>query len=214
MAPRLSTCSLTAGRTSKADTTAPRRRAVAIGLQPRHARAEHEHLRRRDRARRRHQQREEAGQAVRRHERRLVAGDGALGREHVHALRARDARDRLEREPDDAALGQPLDALAVGERLQERDQHRALAQRVDLGAGRLAHLDDDLGGGRVREALDELGARLLVGAVREAGRGAGAALDEHVEAAPASLRTPSGASPTRRSSAAVSRGTPTRTGGL
>ncbi len=34
MAPRLSTCSLTAGRTSKASTTAPSRRAVAIAWRP------------------------------------------------------------------------------------------------------------------------------------------------------------------------------------
>ena len=34
LAPRLSTCSFTAGRTSNADTTAPSRRAVAIACSP------------------------------------------------------------------------------------------------------------------------------------------------------------------------------------
>ena len=45
-----------------------------------------------------HQHREEARQPVGRDQRRLVAGDGALRRERVHRLRARDARDRLHRE--------------------------------------------------------------------------------------------------------------------
>ena len=64
VAPRLSTCSRTAGRTSKPETTAPSRRAVAIACRPGDAGAEHEHLRGRDRAGRGHQQREEAWQPV------------------------------------------------------------------------------------------------------------------------------------------------------
>ena len=77
----------------------------------------------RDRAGRGHQHREEARQAVGGDQRRLVAGDRRLRRERVHRLRARDARDRLHRERDDAALGeQTRRRSAVGQRLQERDQ--------------------------------------------------------------------------------------------
>ena len=97
-APSDSTCSFTAGRTSNAETTAPRRRAVAIACRPGDAGAEHEHAGRRDRAGGGHQHREEPGHAVGGDQHGLVAGDGRLRGERVHRLGARDPRDRLHRE--------------------------------------------------------------------------------------------------------------------
>ena len=58
------TCSRTAGRTSKPETTRAEAARGRDRLQPGDARAEHEHLRRRDRPGGGHQHRQEAGEAV------------------------------------------------------------------------------------------------------------------------------------------------------
>ena len=98
VAPSERTCSATAGlhverRDDSAEPAGGRDR-----LQPRDSRADHEHLRRRDRAGRRRQHREEPRQAVGRDQHRLVARDRRLRGECVERLRPRDARDRFERE--------------------------------------------------------------------------------------------------------------------
>ena len=100
------------GPTSNAETTAPSRRAVAIACRP---------------ATPAPMTSARTGaivpaavisigkrllDAVGGEQHRLVAGDGRLRRERVHRLRARDSRDRLHREGDDALLAQPRDALA------------------------------------------------------------------------------------------------------
>ena len=85
-------------------------------LQAGHAGAEDEHLRRGHGAGGRHQEREELLQPVGGEQRRLVARHRALRGERVHRLSARDARDRLHRERDDAAAREPLDAGRVRER--------------------------------------------------------------------------------------------------
>ena len=79
-------------------------------LQPGDAGADDQRAHRRDRAGGGHQHGEEARHAVGGEDDGLVAGDGRLRRERVHRLRARDARDRLHRERDRAALAEASDA--------------------------------------------------------------------------------------------------------
>ncbi len=81
-------------------------------LQAGDAGADDERPHRRDRPGGGHEHREEARHAVGGEHDRLVAGDRRLRREGVHRLRARDPRDRLHREGDDAMLAQPRDPLA------------------------------------------------------------------------------------------------------
>ena len=113
-------------------TTAPSRRAVAIACRPATPAPITSTFAGGTVPGRGHQHREEAGEMLGREQRRLVAADRRLRRERVHRLRARDARDRLHRERDDAARREPLDALAVGERIEIGDQQLALAQPRNL----------------------------------------------------------------------------------
>ena len=146
VAPRLSTCSLH----DRAHVEGGDDRAEASGggdrLQAGDAGAEDEHLRRRDRARRRSSA---SGRTCRAcsaaSEDGLVAGDRALRGERVHRLRAGDARDRVHRERGHAALGERLHELGVDERLQQRDEHLAVAQARDLFGRGLLHLADEVG---------------------------------------------------------------------
>ena len=85
-------------------------------LQPGDADAHDEDLRRRHGAGRRHHHRQRAVVFRRRVDHRLVAGEVGLAGQHVHRLRARDARHELHREGGDAGLGERLDrrVVAVG----------------------------------------------------------------------------------------------------
>ena len=132
VAPSDSTCSRTAGRTSKPETTAPSRRAVAIACRPATPAPSTSTFAGGIVPGSGHQHRQEPRQPVGCDERGLVAGDGRLRRERVHRLRARDPRDRLERERVHARRREPLDAGGVGQRLQERDQHLAVAEPRSL----------------------------------------------------------------------------------
>ena len=127
-APSDSICSFTAERTSKACTTAPSRRAVAIAWRPGHAGAEHQHLGRAHGAGRGGEHREEARQLLGGDQRGAVAGHGGLGGERVHRLGARDPRDRLHGEARDAGVGQRAHRVAAAERVEEADQHGAAAR--------------------------------------------------------------------------------------
>ena len=110
VAPSDSTCSRTAGRTSKPETTAPSRRAVAIACSPATPAPSTSTFaggivpaavvsigKKR-------------GSVLGGEQHGLVARDGRLRRERVHRLRARDARDRLHRERRHAARRERLDA--------------------------------------------------------------------------------------------------------
>ena len=126
---------------------------------------------------------------------RLVAGDRALRGERVHRLRAGDARDRVHRERRDAALGERPGGLAVGQRLEERDERLAVAEARDLVGGRPLHLADDvrLGVDAPRRGHDPR-ARVRVVGVGEARPARRPPLDEHLDAG---LREPARACPER-----------------
>ncbi len=146
VAPSDSTCSLTAGRTSKADTTAPSRRAVAIACSPATPAPSTSTFAGGDRAGGGHQHREEPRHAVGRDQHGLVAGDRRLRGERVHRLRARDPRDRLHRErdarPAAAAARCPSWSVSGCEKADEHRPARAAAA-TSSGAG-AATCDDDV----------------------------------------------------------------------
>ena len=96
-------------------------------LQPGDSRPDDQHLGGDDGARRGDEHRQELRQPVGGEDDGLVPGDGRLGRERVHRLRARDAGDRLHRESGDAARAEALDSVLVRERLEKADQHLAVA---------------------------------------------------------------------------------------
>ena len=138
LAPSEATCSLTAGRTSVAVTMAPSRRAVAMAWRPATPTpmtntraagtvpaARHHHR----------QSALERGSGI---DHGLVAGEIRLRRQHVHDLRAGDARHQLHGEQSDAGLGQRIEAFGIGERIEHADQRGALLHRLDDGRGRAA----------------------------------------------------------------------------
>ena len=104
MPPSDSICSRVSGRTSKPSTCAPRRLAVAIACRPATPAPTTSTLRRPDRAGGGGQHREEARRELRGDQHRLVAGHAGLRTQHVHRLRARGARQPLQRERQQFAV--------------------------------------------------------------------------------------------------------------
>ena len=103
-APSDRTCSLVAGRTSVAVTTAPRRRAEGNHLKAGDADTHDEDFGCRHRARRRHHHRKGAAEFRRRIDNGAIAVKVSSAREHVHHLRAGDAWHQLHGEKADARL--------------------------------------------------------------------------------------------------------------
>ena len=85
-------------------------------LEPGHARPDHQHPRRRDRARRRRQHREHAGQGIGGDDDGLVTADRRHRGKRVHALRAGRPRHQLDRERRDPRLGDRPDGLDRSQR--------------------------------------------------------------------------------------------------
>jgi len=157
------------------------------GLQSRHAGPNHEHARGGDGAGGGHQHREHARDVRGGHEHGLVAGDGGHRRQHVHALRARDARQQLERERRDAPLRHGAERLAAAERILQADHDLPGPHQLEVGErrrGRAAppHLQHDVGGAeQVGPLRDDRGALVGVFLVAEAGFEAGSGLHANVE---------------------------------
>ena len=112
-------------------------------LEARHAGAENEHARGWQGPRRGHQHREQATAGGGSQQHRLVTGHRGLRRQHVHRLRACDARQQHERERRELALRELPEQL--GHRLEERDQNAAVAVRRKIGDRRRLYLHHDVG---------------------------------------------------------------------
>ena len=158
--------------------------AQALGgrdrLQAGDARAHDQHLRGPDRAGRGGEHREEPRRQLRGDQHRLVAGHAGLRTEHIHRLRARGARQLLQRERDDPARGDRFATRAVGLRLQDAEQHRTRLHPRDRIRGRRLHARDDIGvGDRRLRIIDQLRTRVGIGLVREVRVATEAALDPH-----------------------------------
>ncbi|MGY4327106.1 hypothetical protein ACVWWG_001523 [Bradyrhizobium sp. LB7.2] len=103
-----------------------------------------------------------------------VAGKISLRGQHVHYLRARDARHQFHREGRDAGIGDRLQRRLIAVGVHDGDDERAALVLRQLGGFRALHLDDDVGvlqrvgadggphGGEfgIRQARLEAGARL------------------------------------------------------
>ena len=120
--------------------------AQALGrgdrLQAGHAHAHDQYAGRLDGAGRRHQHGHEALVGIRGHQHRLVAGDIRLRRQHVHRLRARDARHGFQREGGQAGRGHGGDIVGV-KRVEHADQHSAAGHQGPFPGVRCAHLEHD-----------------------------------------------------------------------
>ena len=92
---------------------------------------------------------------------RLVSREIGLRRQHIHALRTRDARQPLHREPGDAAGGERLEALGTVWR-QQGDEDLVLAQCGEFTGLWPADLEHELGAG-----IDIVGRRGKAGARRD-----------------------------------------------
>ena len=150
LAPRLSTCSLAAGRTSVADTMAPSRRAVAIACRPATPTPMTKHLRRRT---------VPAAVIIIGKARpifrggvdhRLVAGKIGLARQHVHdcARVMRGINSIAKAVTPASAMAATAQRPAVG--IHDGDDERALLDLGKLGRSQQAHLEHDIGpAGRV-----------------------------------------------------------------
>jgi hypothetical protein len=168
--------------------------AQALGgrnrLQTRNPCSHHEHARGGDRARRGHEHREHAREFVRGDQHGLVAGHRRHGGEHVHALRAGDAREHFQGKQDGAGLRQFTDLLALGERLAHADHELALLELLQVGLSLIgvgavgADLNDDVGGREDLVALRDLRASLGIFVVGESGRETGPGLDDHTGSKP------------------------------
>jgi hypothetical protein len=115
------------------------------GLQAGDADAHDEGLGRRHRAGRRHHHRQRLLEHGSRIDNRLVAGEVGLRGQHVHRLRARDARHELHREQRSPARGQRAERGLVAVRVEHGDDQRPGLQRGDLGRARAAHAEQDVG---------------------------------------------------------------------
>ena len=145
LAPRLSTCSLAAGphvgRSDDGAEAARRRDRLQAG----DAGAHDEHARRRHGAGCGHHHRQRPAVFGGGIDHGAIAGEIGLARQHVHALRAGDARQELHREADDAGVGHGAQRGLVAVGVHDGDDHRALLVARQLRGLRTAHLEHDVG---------------------------------------------------------------------
>ena len=102
------------------------------------------------------------------HQHRFVPRRRSLRGQGVHRLSPRDARNQLQAECADAALGEGSHDVALGGGLQKADEHRSLFDQVDLT--HRGSLDFEHGVGVLQQAgrvLDHHDAGLLVLVVRQ-----------------------------------------------
>ena len=91
-----------------------------------------------------------------------VAGEIGLAGEHVHPLRAGDARQKLHRESGDAGLGHGAQRVLMPIGVHDGDDDRAFFQLRQLDRIRASHLEHDIGAGQ-RIAGDSGAGRGIVG---------------------------------------------------
>ena len=113
-------------------------------LQAGNAGADDQHAGRTDGAGSGGQHREELGTAGGSDQAALVAGAGALARQRIHALGARDARQQFEREGGNPAGIQGCQAFFRFKGLEQPDQNRPFGHRGDFVRRRRGHAHDQL----------------------------------------------------------------------
>jgi hypothetical protein len=107
--------------------------------------AHDEHLRGGHGAGRRHHHRKGAAKGLGALDDGAIAGEVRLRRQHVHHLRAGDARHQFHRKRGDAGIRHRLQRGVIAVRIHDRDDQRAALVFRELGGFRPFHLDDDVG---------------------------------------------------------------------
>ena len=157
------------------------------GGEARDARADDEHARRRHGPRSGDLRTEEPLVVMSGLEHRAVAGEIRHRREHVHLLRARHARDALERDRRYTPGREERRQRVVALRLEQRDEHRPILDLRDLRMRRRTHLDHDIALAPHRLGVGHRRPDGLVRLVGVARARPGGALDDDIEAHRAQL---------------------------
>ena len=114
-------------------------------LQAGNADTHHEHFGCRNRACRGHHHRESAAEGLGCLDHGAIAGEIGLAGQHIHHLRAGDARHQFHRKCQNAGLGQRLQRGLVAVGIHDRNDQGAALVAGKLGCLRAFHLDDDVG---------------------------------------------------------------------
>ena len=114
-------------------------------LQAGDADAHDEHLGRRHGAGRGHHHRQRAAIFAGGVDHRAIAGEIGLAGEHVHRLRARDARHQLHGEGNEPGIRHLLERGFVAVRIHDGDDQRALLVGGQFVGRRAAHLEHQVG---------------------------------------------------------------------
>ena len=151
------------------------------GLKAGDAHAHDEHPRRRHRAGRSHHHRQRPLERCGGIDHGLVAREICLARQHVHALRAADARHQFHGEKGGAGLRQRLEARGVGEGIKHADEQGARLGRFDERQGRPPHREHDVGAAHcVRVGCSDARTGGLVVLIGEMGAQPCACADQHL----------------------------------
>ena len=145
-------------------------------LQARHAHTHHEDLGRLDSTGSGHHHRKGAAIDIGRSQHRLVAGEVRLAGQHIHALRAGDARHEFHRQRFEAALGIGCDQIAIAERVEGRRDPCAgfgPCERHDLGC---LHTEHDIRFGDRLRPGEHFGPGVAIGLIGDGGGQTGALL--------------------------------------
>jgi hypothetical protein len=149
-------------------------------LQAGDAHAHDEDLRGGHGAGRGHHHRQRAAVLFRRVDHRAIAGEVRLAGQHVHGLRARDARHQLHGERDEPRIRHLLERGVVAVRIHDRDDERAALVIGEFVRQWPAHLEHHVG--VTRDVVADLGAGGHIVIVEDTGRYAGAASDDDIGA--------------------------------
>ncbi len=149
-------------------------------LQAGNADTHDEYLGRRHRAGRGHHHRQRAAIFLGGVDHGAIAGKIGLARQHVHRLRAGDARHQLHGESDNAGIGDLFERRIVAVRVHDAKDQCALFHPRQFAGGRPPHLKHDVG------IVERIGGHRCAGggiiAIEHAGLHAGARHDGHLGA--------------------------------
>ena len=150
------------------------------GLQAGDADAHDEHLCRRNRAGGSHHHRQRAAIFLGGIDHRTIAGEVRLARQHVHRLRAGNARHQFHGDRGNPGVRHLLERGLVAVRIHDGDDERAFLVVGEFGRRRPTHFENDVG--ILGDGVGDLRARRFEFAVGDPGRNAGATRNRDIGA--------------------------------